>query len=182
MGLAAVRTEFAEIFTPPPSVDLASAVVGDDLKSFEHMVDEFEAEQTAWRVSTALKYRATLENGHNVARSVGREEMWKFCQDSIVPLLSTFDEALEKISIPLHELPETIDKLRTIQSMSVSAARFLRKQLRRVERIRVLSYNAIVEWEYGLRAFISEFEPEEERGPTFSDPAELESFIRSSLT
>jgi hypothetical protein len=56
MVAATATKDFANIFTPPPSVDFASLLVGDDLKQLEKQVDRFEVEAIAWRSTSLLKF------------------------------------------------------------------------------------------------------------------------------
>jgi hypothetical protein len=180
MGLAATNGDFAHMFTPPPAFDWGS-VIAEDLKDFERMVDRFEAEQAKWRTETAMKVRKGLEDLKAKAVDVPRADAYAMLEADLAEALSAIDDTIKSFAVPMLENPQLIDRLASISKTSPSAGRFLRKQLRRAERVRVQSHNALVDFYYSILAFFSEFEPDEEQGPTFSDPAELTNFIRSRL-
>jgi hypothetical protein len=182
MGLAAASDEFSHIFTPPPSVDWAALVIGDDLKNFERMIDRFENDQTVWRTETAAKMRTGLQKLSAAAADLPRNSAKEIYAAGLAPAIEALNETIKSYSVPLHEQQPAVSGLvETLGSLAPGSSKFLRKQLRGIEQLRVVQHNACVDWYYGLLAFLSEFEDEAERGPSFSDPDELERFLRQSL-
>lgn len=181
MSLAAASRKFAESLTPPPSMDWETLLLGDDLKDMERSVDRFETQMTAWRTDTSMKLRKGLDVLRKAASEVDPASTRDIFAETLAGAIAGLEQAIRSLSEPMHEREDIIARLLVISSLAPGVARLVRKQLRRVERTRVLSYNALVDWYYTILAFLSEFEPDEERGPTFSDPAELERFIRSDL-
>ena len=49
MSVATLVNDFARDFRPPPAVDWATFLIGDDLKHLEKMVDRFEKDAIDWR-------------------------------------------------------------------------------------------------------------------------------------
>jgi hypothetical protein len=163
-------------------VDWEKLLLGDDLKDIEKGIDRFEDQMTRWRINTAMKMRDGFEALGKAAACVDRATARETFSKDFAAALAALDEAIESFSHPMHEREDFKAKMTQISDLAPGAAKFIRKQLRRVEQIRVTCYNALVDWHYGLLAFISEFEPEEDRGPEFSDPGELEAFLRGSLS
>jgi hypothetical protein len=180
MSLAAISNEIAQIFAPPPSTDWAS-LISDDLKNFERMVDRFETEMTTWRANTTAKAREGLDKLRGLAAELPKSVALEIFTKNLADAQAQLDEALKSYSVPLHENPDIARLLSTVTGLAPSSSKFLRKQFRRVERVRVANYNALVDWHYALLAFLSEFEPDGERGPAFSDADDFEKFVRRSL-
>jgi hypothetical protein len=94
--------------------------------------------------------------------------------------LSSVETALATLKTPFHEDPVVAANIDKLAKATPTAGKFVRKLMRRLERVRV-SLNAVcVDLYFGLLAVQSELENgnEEEAKNTFSDPVALGAYLR----
>ena len=169
--------DFANIFTPP-SVDFALLLVGDDLKQFEKQVDRFEVEATAWRSSSLSKLPKALDE---LKKIIDDGEGGSSINEILSEAIKIVESGIETFSNPMHSDPVMARKMDQLAKLSVSAGKFVRKLMRRIEKTRVAQHTALIDMYYGLLAVRSELEKESEAVETFDDPAKLGAFLRSQI-
>jgi hypothetical protein len=179
MAAAATATDFARIFTPPPSLDWATLLIGDNLKQLEKRVDLFESEAIAWRANTLTKMQSLqhgLKEQTDVAISTPSDsEIWE-------QVIKNVEETIATFSTSMHSDPEIAQRLDQVSKLSSSAGKFVRKLMRRIEKIRVVQHAALIDMYYGLLAFRSEIDDKnDETGESFTDPAALGAFLRRQI-
>lgn len=170
--VAAVQ-DIASIFTPPRSMDFAALLVGDDLKQLEKKIDQFDVEATSWRAHAMAKLaNFPLMGPPSKAEGEVRGEL--------AGALQAVEEGIETLSQPMHSDPAVAQKVAQIAELSASAGKFVRKLMRRIEKIRVAQHAAHVDLYYGLLALQSELDKPEPLEP-FEDPSKLTAFLRSQI-
>ncbi|MBB5046522.1 hypothetical protein HNR60_001267 [Rhodopseudomonas rhenobacensis] len=170
---------FEHIFTAAPSVDFAALLVGDDVKRLEKAVDQFEIAAATWRAN-AISRLSNLERFPVVSGQAVGEPLAPSGVGALSAAMKAVEEGIEAFSKPLHSNSGVAQKIEQIAKLSASTGRFVRKLLRRIEKIRVAQHAAHVDIYYGLLALHSELE---QTKPTesFSDPEKLGAFLRSQL-
>jgi hypothetical protein len=171
MAALLIADNIASVFTPPPRVDWASLPAGDDLKRLEKRIEKFETEAIEWRTTWTPKFGPALDQI--------KAEIGDGSSEALTKLLSSVETALATLRTPIHEDPVVAAKINELVKAAPTAGKFLRKLMRRVERVRV-SLNAIcVDLYFGILAVKSELENgNEETKNTFSDPVALGAFLR----
>jgi hypothetical protein len=175
MVAVAVAKDFANIFASPPSLDFAMLVVGDDLKQLEKRVDQFEIEMITWRATLLSRLQPALDEIERMlpaASDVGR---------AMSEAIKVVEDGIAAFGKPLHSDPAIAERIDQLSKISSSAGKFVRKLMRRVEKIRVVQHAFFVDMYYGLLAFRSELEKEPEAARSFDDPAKLGAFLRSHI-
>ena len=175
MTSPAVAGKFADIITPPPALDVAMLLVGDDLKQFERQVDQFETAMLQWRATLLPKLPPALDEMKRMRPTASDVEA------NVLVAIKTVEDGIAVLSTPMHGNPAISDRIDQISRVSNSAGKFVRKLMRRIERIRVAQHAFYVDIYYGLLAVKSEMEKGPEQDRSFSDPAELGAFLRSRI-
>ena len=62
MSVATLVNDFARDFRPPPAVDWATFLIGDDLEHLEKMVDRFEKDAIDWCAMLQSRIVALLDS------------------------------------------------------------------------------------------------------------------------
>lgn len=176
MVAAAVRKDFANIFTPPPSVDFAALLVGDDLKQLDKRVDQFEVEVAAWRAASISRMQALSPVSNRVDVAVTSP-----VREALSDAIKAVEDGIETFRNPMHSEPAVAQKIDEISKLSVGTGKFVRKLMRRIEKIRVSQHGALVDIYYGLLAIKSELDTDSEAAEKFSDPAKLGAFLRKQI-
>jgi hypothetical protein len=169
--MAALADNIASVFTPPPRMDLASLTAGNNLKHLEKRIEKYETEALEWRATWTPKFGPALDQI--------KSEIGDGSTEALTKLLSSVETALVILKTPFHEDPVVAANIDEITKATPTAGKFLRKLMRRLERVRV-SLNAVcVDLYFGLLAVQSELENgNEETKNTFSDPVALGAFLR----
>jgi hypothetical protein len=170
--MAALADDIASVFTPPPRVDLASLPAGNNLKQLEKRIEKFETEAIEWRATWTPKFGPALDQ---IKAEIGDGP-----SEALTKLLSSVETALATLKTPFHEDPVVAANIDKLAKATPTAGKFVRKLMRRLERVRV-SLNAVcVDLYFGLLAVQSELENgnEEEAKNTFSDPVALGAYLR----
>ena len=178
---ALAKIEFDKIFAGPPKVDISLLVVADDLKRIERLADSFERQLLTWRTKTSASLRGALQTMMLDARKIAKAEAYVSAKPQIELAIGSVEDAMRAFGTPMHADPEFAEKLETLRNLSPAAARAVRKQLRRVEKMRVTSYNFCVDSYYALLAFLSELDPDDNQKESFVDPEKLEDSLRKAL-
>jgi hypothetical protein len=168
----AVADNIASVFTPPPRMDLASLPAGNHLKHLEKRIEKYETEALEWRATWTPKFGPALDRI--------KAEIGDGSSEALTKLLSSVETALVTLRTPIHEDPVIAANIDEIAKATPTAGKFLRKLMRRLERVRV-SLNAVcVDLYFGILAVQSELEngKEEETKNTFSDPVALGAYLR----
>lgn len=173
--------DFANIFTPPPSVDFALLLAGDDLKQLEKQVDQFEVEATAWRSSSLSKFSKLPKAPDELKKMIDDGEGDSSINEILSEAINAVESGIETFSNPMHSDPVMARKMDQLAKLSVSAGKFVRKLMRRIEKTRVAQHAALVDMYYGLLAVRSELEKESEAVEPFDDPEKLGAFLRSQI-
>jgi hypothetical protein len=169
------------IFSPPPTFDWTDLVIGDDLKALEKRVDLYETSSRGWRATIGLQMQTGLKEVEGSLTGVPKELAAEVIAKSFGGVLKALEENIENFSVPMHSNPEMKAKLEELAKLSTSAGKFVRKLMRRVEKIRVSQHSVSVDLYYGLLAFLSEHTDEANQGETFSDPSNLGSYLRRQI-
>ena len=178
MAIPALKTDDLTIL--PPSFDLAQAMSAvRTLKDFERTISTGEIELRKWRLDTQKKLREGSAKLEQILSGQPKELVAPIVTDAIDKVLVPLDELLGTYSEEFFNRPEVAAQLKIIASSSGPAGRFLRKQVQRVEEMRIANYNAIVDMRLALVALKSEFDPDGERVATFEDAPSLGSYLRS---
>jgi hypothetical protein len=170
--MAALADNIANVFTPPPRMDLASLPAGNNLKDLEKRIEKYEAEALEWQATWTPKFGPALDQI--------KAEIGDGSSEALTKLLSTVETALVILKTAFHEDPSVAANIDKLAKATPTAGKFLRKLMRRLERVRV-SLNAVcVDLYFGLLAVQSELDnsKEEEAKNAFSDPAALGAYLR----
>lgn len=178
MSLAAAKNDLASMFTPPPSFDWADAVIGDDLKMLEKRFERYEHEAIQWRSTIASHMQQGLGKLEAAVSGLPKDEVDRMIAGAVGNALEALEEDIATFSAPMHANPEIASRVDQLSKLSTSAGRFVRKLLRRMEKVRVAQHSACVDIYYGLLAFQSEHVEDRGNGKSFRDPAELGTFLR----
>lgn len=178
MVAATAAKDFANIFTPPPSVDFALLLVGDDLKQFEKRVDQFEIEATAWRSSSLSKFSKLPKALDELQKTIDGGGGGSSIDEILSEATKVVESGIATFSSPMHSDPVMARKMDQLAKLSVSTGKFVRKLMRRIEKTRVAQHAALIDMYYGLLAVRSELEKESQAVETFNDPAKLGAFLR----
>jgi hypothetical protein len=181
MSLAAAKNDLANIFTPPPSFDWADVVIGDDLKKLEKGFDQYERKATQWRSTIVGQMQEGVKKLESEVSALPREEADKIVAAAVGQVLEALEGSIATFNEPMHANPEIVSRVDQLSKLSNSAGRFVRKLLRRIEKVRVAQHSACVDVYYGLLALQSEHVNDGKGGKTFSDPEELGTFLRQHL-
>jgi hypothetical protein len=182
MSVAALRHEFEGLVTPVPAVDwVALFEAAETLKDFERAIDRFESETATWRRETEEHFRAGLARLKVAGADLSRVQLAEITIPMTDDFLEVLDDSIRKYAVPFDDRSDTKEVLAKIAKASTGAAKFCRKQLRRIERVRVKQYNFLVDLHYALLAYASEFEDEDEGKEAFADPGELGAFLRKQV-
>jgi hypothetical protein len=174
MAATATAKDFAQIFTPPPSFDWAMLTVGDDVKQLEKAIDLFETQAVEWRASTFTKMQSLQQGLEQVELAISPELLEQ--------AIKAVEETIVTFSAPMHSDPEMAVKIDQLSKLSTSVGKFVRKLMRRIEKIRVAQHAALIDMYYGLLALRSELEGKDnEPRESFSDPAALGAFLRRQI-
>jgi hypothetical protein len=171
--VAAVQ-DISSIFTPPRSMDLAALLVGDDLNQFEKTIDQFDLEAASWRAQAMAK----LANFRPLGGPPSKAE--ESVRGDLAGALQAVEAGIETLSQPLHSDPAVAQKVAQLTELSAGAGKFVRKLMRRIEKIRVAQHAAHVDLYYGLLALQSELDKSEPLEP-FEDPSKLTAFLRGQI-
>ncbi len=175
MNVTATK-DFSGIFAPSPVMDSSLLAVVDDLKELEQRVDRFETEAVAWRAGAVSKL-SKLELDHEGLSANERGVVGQQLSSAI----GGVEAGLKSLSEPLHAAPGVAQKVEELAALSKAAGKFVRKLLRRIERIRVAQHAVHVDLYYGLLALQSELEGNKAESESFRDPAKLGASLRSQL-
>jgi hypothetical protein len=177
MAATATAKDFAQIFTPPPSFDWAMLTVGDDVKQLGKAIDLFETQAIEWRASTFTKMQS-LQQGLEDAELATSSSVSELLEQAIKGV----EETIVTFSAPMHSDPEMAAKIDQLSKLSTSVGKFVRKLMRRIEKIRVAQHAALIDKYYGLIALRSELEGKDnEPRESFNDPAALGAFLRRQI-
>ncbi|CUX41820.1 hypothetical protein AGR7C_Lc100174 [Agrobacterium deltaense Zutra 3/1] len=181
MTLVLLKEDFD--FAPAqPSVDWGAAFsVVSSVNDFVKIVDQVELECRIWRAKMKSKIADGLEKiSHAVEgfdHSEIREQLFPILDEALVAL----DATIGAYAQPFHERREARDALEKLGKATGPAARLIRKQLNRMEDIRVAQYNAGIDMHYTIVAFLSQYEEGRDDGEVFEDGDTLEAFLKSQV-
>jgi hypothetical protein len=179
MAATATAEDFDQIFTPLPSLDWATLLIGGDLKKLEKGVELFESQAIEWR-ATSLAKMQSLKHGLKEQTDVATTT--PSVSEILELAIKAVEETIATFSGPMHSSPEMAQKIDQLSKLSNGAGKFVRKLMRRIEKIRVAQHASLVDMYYGLLAFRSELEgKDEEAGESFNDPAALGAFLRRQI-
>jgi hypothetical protein len=181
MSLAAAKIELANIFTPPPSFDWADVVAGDDLKKLEKGFDQYDRQAMQWRSTIVGQMQEGLKKLETGVSPLPKDEADKIVAAVVGDVLKALEESIATFSTPMHANPEMAGRVDQLSKLSNSAGRFVRKLLRRIEKVRVAQHSTCVDVYYGLLAFQSEHTDGRKDNRAFGDPEELDAFLRQHM-
>ena len=133
-----------------------------------------------WRAAIVVQMQAGLKQVEASIGGLPKDVAGRLIAESFSSVLRAIEVNIEAFSVPMHSSPEMASKLDELARLSTSAGKFVRKLMRRVEKVRVAQHSVCVDIYYGLLAFQSEY-TDAEPGEIFQDPSELGSFLRRQI-
>ncbi len=181
MAIVALQDELQNMVPPLPTTDWAAAVDHvDNLKEFKNIVDQFASDTSKWRSKFKAQFSTGLQNMESEYAGIPKRKVVLELFPALDEILKNLDNSIIATGIPLHQEPKMEEKINeAISLIARNQARFMRKQFRRIEDIRVLQHNVYVDMKYGLLAFKSEYDPEVDIGDSFDDAESLGKFLRA---
>jgi len=177
---ATARHNVMDALSLPAGMDWATEfAVVDNLDDFRRKIDDFDRQIASWRAEAIANMQAGLGRIKEAVKGVPADQAWEVIAPSFAEALEAVGEALRTYSRPMHEIPEIAERVDFLSRLDAKSGRFIRKQLRRVEDVRVIQYNALTDMYYGLLAFRSEFDDQE--GLSFNDGNALGEDLRKLL-
>ncbi|MCG6115217.1 MAG: hypothetical protein MEQ84_08460 [Mesorhizobium sp.] len=182
MGLALIREDFDALYEAPPATDWTAALAAvDSMKDFQQIIDGFETETSRW----LAQMRANLNDGPDrlfeKAAGLPKSEVRALLLPLFDEMIASAEDALSAHQRPFHEEPDAGPTFEKLKRVSGGAGRYLRKQINRIEDVRVKRYNGLVDIYYALLALRHEIESDGEMGKVFSDPSALGDFLRKQV-
>ena len=181
MSAATLVNDFARDFRPPPAVDWATFLIGDDLKHLEKMVDRFEKDAIDWRAMLQSRIVPLLDSVKAADAGKDNQGGEKTAKEALAVLVKSLNESIARFGRPMHERPDVAAKLAQLPKLSPDAGRFVRKLMRRIERVRVALHATCVDAYYGILAVQSELDKDTQPQESFTDPDALGKFLRQSI-
>lgn len=183
MGLALLKEDIEDLMPPPPpAMDWSAALAAiEDLDGLRHFVDDFDTATRVWIAGLNTKFQRGMEDIAARIEGFPKEDVAKVLIPLLDEAIDAAHETIEAHAVPLHEAGKgkaTFDKLRRV---SGPAGKFLRKQINRIEDIRVKRHNVSVDLYYALLAFKSEIEQDGAGGQKFTEPKALGDFLRKQV-
>jgi hypothetical protein len=99
MAATATAKDFDQIFTPPPSLDWATLLIGGDLKKLEKGVELFESQAIEWR-ATSLAKMQSLKHGLKEQTDVATTT--PSVSEILEPAIKAVEETIATFSGPMH--------------------------------------------------------------------------------
>lgn len=181
MGLA-LRKEDFDIVPPPPAIDWQRALEAvEDLKSFERTISLADDDMARWRNKIKTTLSNTFEKMELAFHDVDAHEVRDFLFPVIDEAIIALEASKRAYETPIHERPDAVNVMLKAGKIGGGPGRFLRKQINRMEDIRVKQMNAYVDLYYALLAFRSKYEDGVSDGEIFDDPDSLEAFLKSQI-
>ncbi len=181
MALAALREEFQDVFQPPPVPDWATALkFVETLKDLERTTGEFDSALREWRAKTSANLTTGLAFIESKTAGLPADKVREFLLPMVDEALIAIDHLTVAYSQPFHENPKSAEAVRKLGSFSGPAGRYIRKQLRRLEDLRVTQHNFAVDMYYTLLAFRTEVEGREGT-EVFTDGSAFGEFLRKQI-
>ncbi|KKX25291.1 hypothetical protein [Rhizobium sp. LC145] len=175
----ALRKEDFDLLPAEPAVDWQKAFdVVSDLKDFERTIDRVDAQMARWRASMKQKLQDGFAKMEAAFESTSAAEVREFLSPTIEEALEALEDAKRAYSVPFHQQHEAA--LSKLGQIGGAPGRFLRKQINRMEDIRVKQFNAYTDVYYALIAFRSKYE-EDANEDSFESPDDLEAFLKAQV-
>jgi len=182
MTLASIKDELSTSISALPSHDWMQNLIADDVKAVEKKVDEFERGMRHWRTDQSVRTRKLIDLVKREFPEARTAETFNAVEPLIKEALKAIDGSILSFSTPVHENPLLVDRLEALTRLSPGAGRFMRKALRRIERIRVEVYNACIDFHYALLSVETDFDPDATGGETFSSGSQLAGWLRKNAS
>lgn len=182
MGLPALKDTFESVAIMPHSFKLGDVLGAlDDVKAFERSVTKAAAALRVWKAQSMGSMRTALDRLKKEMVSMPLEDAASFLLPHIDLALDALDRQIADNSTPVRDRPEVANAVASFGSDAGPAGRFLRKQINRIEDLRVEQLNVLVDMTYGLMAFRSELRPDDGPAGAFDDADDLGAFLRSHV-
>lgn len=177
------QTAISAMSFMPPEFRLAEGMtVVKTIRDFEKLITEQAVKLRVWRSKATANFRDGSTAILGAARHLPAETIRSSIMPQLNEAMTTLDELVETYSVPFHEGNRLrMDKVRALASADAVAFRYVRKQLDRLEDVRIENHNALIDMRYGLLGLVSEIENilDPTPAPTFKDGEALSNFLSS---
>jgi CRISPR/Cas system CSM-associated protein Csm2 small subunit len=175
----ALRKEDFDFLPAEPAVDWQKAFeLVNDLKDFERTIDKADAQMARWRARMLENIKSGFAKMDAAFDKVPQDEVREIVLPMIAEAIIALEDTKRAYSVPFHE--QHGSALAKLGAVSGGPGRFLRKQINRVEDIRVKQFNACTDMYYALLAFRSKYE-DRSGSDTFDSADDLEAFLKSQV-
>ncbi|GHC71236.1 hypothetical protein [Limoniibacter endophyticus] len=144
---ALTREDLQTLFAAPVVPDAANVFEAftdaDDLK---RLVDRYERGMTMWRNDTRLKIEKAIASLKEKAAEHAASTYSQAALPLVNDMLHTLERATASLTTPLESEPEHQATFRRLRFGSGAKGKFFRRNLDRAEEIRVLNYDAVLNW------------------------------------
>jgi hypothetical protein len=181
MALPAFKETFEAIQEAPPRVDWEAALAFvQDLDDFQKAVTAIERSMAEWRARMHERLSTGLAKLEKLAAPLPNELVNDELLPFMDPTLEALHEGIKTYSVPFHEQWPPLVAAR-ISELGGAPGKFLRKQIKRAEDVRVKQYNAYVDFYYTLLAFNDKYALHEPASAdAFDNGTDLAAFLRES--
>lgn len=181
MGLALKKEDF-DLVPEAPSLEFGRAMQQvETVNDFPKLVDEYQRGSLIWRTKLRTQFIEGLKKIEEKIAGADHAAVREHIFPELHRVFNALERAMKKFETPFHAREEVPERLKTIQAKNPKVARFLRKQIDRIEDIRVAQYNVCVELSFALLAFQAQYEDGQGEGETFTDPDDLVAFLKSQV-
>lgn len=182
MGLALRKEDYDDLFAAPPAVDWTAAFAAvEDLNDLRRIADRIEADTRTWLAGMSERLQAGLSDIENKIAGLPRDEVRRFMLPLLDEAIAAASSTIEAHAESFHERGDAKEIFEKLKKVSGPTGKFLRKQINRIEDIRVRRHNGALDLYYTLLAFRSELEEDGSGGPSFDDPSLLGDFLRKQV-
>ena len=165
---------------PPPPSGWLRFRLWNSAKDLERLIDRANADMRVWRGNVSARLTTGLTSIEEAVADLPPEEARAFLLPMIDELFAALADFMAAYATPLHDRPESAQLMQRLGQIPGPAGRYLRKQIRRIEVLRVEQYNAAVDMYYALLAFRTEIEGQE-KAEEFTDARALGDFLRKQI-
>lgn len=184
MALPALQSAIERFEAAPPAPSIANALSQapeDPWNAIAHQVQAYANKIAQWRSGILLLQRHMWTDFTDLAKLVNEEKLQSLLQ-SIESFIEVVDASLTDNKKALRQ--SELDIARTISELKRSSptnAKFGRKQLQALFEAEKGAYEVRSGFYYFLLSLRAEVDPESKGGPTFDDPAALETYMREQI-
>jgi hypothetical protein len=182
MALAAIQKFEEDVATPAPSLR-SPGKTGNFVDDFTKRVSAFE-DGIRGRVATSIGNRLALDSSLRacIEAGLGTSEVTSDILNDLDRLILKMDGTIPATKKMLEDMTREADQsIANAARLNPSVARALRKNQRRAIKALTGFIDCSVDTYNFLLAWRAEIDPEARGGPSFSDPAELEKYLREHL-